>query len=271
MIKKIKRSKIIPEGKKSTKMITLKEKLNRIYYTSINLDSTCKCSNLCCNTAMPSMNYCEFSLLLTEIWQKYTKEQKLELLFKSIEYFFKNEFNKFGKEIFLKPCMFLKDSKCQWYSLRSLNCRMYGLWPEDQYNARVDKFEKAYSGLLKREELPLNKQCPNVKRIDETVPITKEVIDVLFAQLDALDKKMGRFTQAQIDNKENYRTFHDWLLWLFLGEDSLVVLTRFMMGAKKEIIEDQIRILKETWIKAFTKKDIVMDMPKSIIPEEDNK
>jgi len=133
---------------------------------------------------------------------------------------------------------------------------MYGLWPEETYKARVDKFEKAYEGLLTREELPLNTQCPYVKRVDDSVELTPEIIEDLFAQLDAIDKKVGDFTDAQMDQKANYRTFHDWLLLKVFGEIWLSKLTSFMLAADKETIQAQVEALKEVISTKFAK-----DMP----------
>jgi Fe-S-cluster containining protein len=208
---------------------------------------------------MPQLNYCEFIQLSNEIWDNASKSEKLDLICKSIEYFFKNEYEKFGIETLVKPCMLLSsDSKCKYYKSRPLSCRLYGLWPEELYNARVDKFEKAYRELgLTRDQLPLNKQCPFVKRMDDSVPLTKEIIDGLYHQLDEIDKNINRYTQLQIDNKENYRAFHDWLLLSVLGEDKLVELTRFMLAANKETIADQIEAFKKVFISTFSK-----DMPK---------
>jgi len=250
---KKKKKNIIPFSKKKVKRITLKAKLTQIYNT-INLETTCKGNIACCKVAMPQMNYSEFCQLLVEIWQTYNQGEKLDLLCNSMAYFFRNEFEKWGKDIFLKPCMLLdQNGKCKNYSSRPLSCRMYGLWPEKDYNARVDKFEKAYEGMLTRSELPLNTQCHHVKRIDDSQELTSDIVNNLYQQLDILDKKVGKFTDAQIQNKENYRTFHDWLLWTFLGEDNLSALTRFMMGATKSVIEEQIVQFRETWTEAFAK------------------
>jgi Fe-S-cluster containining protein len=219
---------------------------------------------------MPQMNYSEFCQMLNTIWMKADKLEKLDLLCISIEYFFRNEFEKWGKDALVKPCMLLdKDGRCRYYDVRPLSCRMYGLWPEEMYNARVDKFEEAYKGLLTREELPLNKQCPYVERVDSTVEITPEVISHLYSRLDELDKKVGNFTDAQIEQKENYRTFHDWLLWTFLGEDNLVALTRFMLGADRAILEDQIEQFRKTWTEAFSKEAPKMKLVDSVEEEDD--
>jgi len=244
-------------SKKPTKKIELKQVLHDIYYGFINLDSTCNGTCECCKTACPSMNYCEFSQLINEIWKTTDRSEKIEIICKSVEYFFYNQFEKFGMKTLIKPCMLLSEkNRCKWYEFRPLNCRLYGLWPSTMYKERVDKFEKAYDGLLKREQLPLNTQCPYVKMKDESKPLTKEVIEELFKQLDMLDSRVGNFSEAQIGQKANYRTFHDWLLLKIFGEDWLVKLTDFMMAASFQTIEAQIACLKDVIRQKFAK-----DMP----------
>lgn len=239
------------------KSITLKERLHQIYYDTINLDTTCQSKCDCCKVAMPQMNFCEFSQLINEIWDTSSKSNKIELICTSIEYFFRNQFEKWNMESLIKPCMLLsQDGKCKYYDSRPLNCRIYGLWPEDAYTDRVDHFEEAYEGLLKREDLPLNKQCPYVKRVDESVTITSDLLNGLFAQLDAVDKKMGNFTDAQLDQKENYRTFHDWLLLKIFGEEWLIKLTDFIIAADKNSMVDLIEQIKKSSREKFAK-----DMP----------
>ncbi len=138
------------------------------------------------------------------------------------------------------------------------NCKMYGLWPEEDYNKRVDNFAKRYAKYgLSREELPLYKQCPFVKRVDDNVELTSEVIDALYKRIDNLDKEIGDFTDLQIENKENYRTFHDWLLLRIFGETWLTQLTAFILAADKETLKDQITQIKVAVCDAFSK-----DMPK---------
>jgi len=237
---------------------TLEEKLHEIYYNTVNLDTTCKGVCECCNVACPSMFYSEFSNLISKIWEQTSKSEKIEMICKSIEYYFKNKFEQYGKEIFIKPCLLLKDGKCKWYEQRGINCRLYGLWSDESYNQRVDRFEKAYSEFgLKREDLPLYKQCKNVKRIDESKPINDEVISQLYSRLDELDKKVGSFSEAQVKNRENYRTFSDWLLFKILGEAWLVGMTDFILSANKEQIDDLIKQIQIAVTDKFSK-----DMPR---------
>lgn len=242
----------------NTPSITLSEYIRGINENYVNLNTTCNHNCECCKVAMPSMNYCSFVDIVTDIWNTYSDEEKLNLIFTSIEYFFRYDYNKWGMDSLVKPCMLLdKDGLCKIYSKRPLNCRMYGLWPKENYEARVDKFEKAYSSLgLKREDLPLNTQCPHVKRVDDSIPITTELIEELFSKLDEMDKKIGNFSSLQVAQKENYRTFADWLLFKIFGPDWLAKLTSFAMAADKNTMEEQIKVIKEVFTKEFSKTGV---------------
>ena len=246
-------------GKATTsksKPVPLKDRLQKVY-TTVNLETTCDGRCECCRVAMPQFNYCEFCQLINEIWDTTSRSDKIRLICTSIEYFFRNEFEKWGIDTLIKPCMLLgEDGKCMYYESRPLSCRIYGLWPDDVYKERVDKFEKAYEGLLTRDEIPLNTQCPFVERVDNSVELTKEVIEDLYAKLDTIDKQIGDFTDAQMEQKENYRTFHDWLLLKIFGEDFLSELTSFMLAADKETIVAQLDALKTVISEKFSK-----DMP----------
>lgn len=252
-IKKVTSKKIKAEYKKHA---NLKNVLQSIYHDHVNLETTCNHNLCCCETAMPMLSSSEFTQVITDLWKDLDAEGKITIICKSIEYFFKYDYEKWGKDTLLKPCMFLNKGKkiCDIYENRPLNCRLYGLWPSDSYNKRVDRFEKVYSQYgLKREELPLNTQCPHVKRKDDSKPITEEVIEGLFNKLNDIDKKSDSFTNLQIEQKENYRTFHDWLLLKIYGEDWLSKLTAFIMAADKETMQDQleqiIKAMKESFLK----------------------
>jgi Fe-S-cluster containining protein len=244
---------------KKVKLTNLDSVLQGIYNDQIDLSTTCNHKCECCRTAMPMHNYCEFVNIISKLWEELDNKEKLNLIITSIEYFFSVEYKKWAEKSLIKPCMLLDDGTglCKIYKRRPLSCRMYGLWPKEDYEKRVDRFEKIYSQYgLKREDLPLNKQCSFVKRIDDSKPITTEVINGLFKQLDELDGKIGNFSELQISQKENYRTFHDWLLLKVLGEEWLSKLTIFMLGVDKDKIEDQINAIVNVWTKEFTDKGV---------------
>ena len=231
---------------KRTKRTDLDSALQEIYYGKVNLDSTQTCECTCCVTAMPSLNLCEFTSIISHVWKTFGKEDKINLICGSIEYFLKNELEKFGIQTLIKPCMLFdrKTKLCRVYTRRPLSCRLFGLWPQEAYNARVARFAKAYAPWgLSAGDLPLNSQCALVKRNDESVTLTNDLIGDLYASLDKIDKTVGNFSDLRISQKENYRSFHDWLLLKVFGEDFLASMTSFVLAADREKIEDMIRAL----------------------------
>jgi len=246
------------------KRTNLKSTLQSIYNDTVSMQTTCCHTCECCNVAMPQINYSEFVQIVITVWKEKSHEEILNVICKSLEYFFRYEYEKWGMDALIKPCMLLgKDNMCTVYEDRPLSCRLYGLWPEEMYNKRVDKFTKAYEKYgLKKEDLPLHSQCPLVKRVDPSVALTEEVIDGLFKQLDDLDKKIGDFSEAQVRQKENYRTFHDWLLLNILGENWLSQLTTFILAADLSTMKDQIEALKVVIRDNF--KDKLPDISKII-------
>ena len=239
---------------KRMKRTNLDSALQEIYYGKVNLDSTQTCECFCCKVAMPSMQFCEFTSIISHVWTKFGKEDKINLICTSIEYFLKNELEKFGIQTLVKPCMLLdrKTNLCRIYTKRPLSCRLFGLWPQDAYNARVERFAKAYAPWgLSAGDLPLNSQCALVKRNDDSVPLTNNLIGDLYASLDKIDKTIGNFSDLRISQKENYRSFHDWLLLKVFGEPWLEAMTNFLMAATREQIEDLIRALRVEVAKNF--------------------
>lgn len=247
-----------PKSLKKKKVLNLKSVLQSIYHDYVNMETTCAHKCECCNVAMPQMNYSEFAQVVTVVWNKLSKDEKINIICKSIEYFFRNEYSKWGMDSLIKPCMLLdSEGRCKIYEDRPLNCRLYGLWPKEEYEKRVQRFTEAYAKYnLKREDLPLNTQCSFVKRVDESKPLTTDLINDLFKKLDSLDADVGGFSDLQVQQKENYRTFHDWLLLKIYGEKWLILLTTFIMAATREQMEDQIRQLNMVVRETFSKTDL---------------
>lgn len=220
-------------GQKShKKVVPLRDKLQEIY-GMVNLETTCCRQGVCCMVACPQMNFSEATQILDRIWSEWSQEDKKKLIMKSIRYYFSNSM--------IKACPMLgKDEDgnfgCRVYEDRPLMCRLYGQWPEATYERRVKAFENATG--FERHDLPLNTQCSHVKRKDDSIELTEEIIDGLTAKLDLLDAKVGSFTPEQIEKRGNYMTIHDWVLIKFFGEEKMAILTDFLLAAKKEEIED---------------------------------
>ena len=254
---------ILAEAKVKRKN-NLKETLDKVY-NSVDLATTgceitvCRCA--CCRVAMPQMNYCEFVQMVTNLWNSSENNRKTEIICKSIEYFFKNEYEKWGMDHLIKPCQFVdKVGRCTVYNDRPLSCRTFGLWPEEEYENRVSKFEEAYKEYgLTRDDLPLSKQCKMIRRADGSTELTMDELNKLFGSLDKIDKTVGGFTDLQIKNKENYRTFHDWLLLKIFGEEWLTQLTTFMMSATREQMEDLLVSLHDVVEEKLKSGDLEID------------
>lgn len=215
-------------AKTPNKIVSLKEKLQAVY-NYISLDTTCPGHCVCCNVACPQMNYSEFLVILDKIYNDCPKYTRLNILKTSIKYFF--------SQSIVKPCPLLDGTHCSVYKDRPLSCRMYGLWPEDAYEERVSKFMEATG--MKREEIPLNTQCKYVKRVDESKPLTKEVIDGLYQAINDIDISIEKYTEEQVSKKYNQRTWHDWFMVTVFGENNLADMSKFFLAAPtKEVIDD---------------------------------
>lgn len=157
------------------------------------------------------------------------------------------------------------------------NCRLYGLWPSNLYEKRVRNVAKALQ--RSKEEIPLNIQCPYVKRSAVTcekcggdgvivtisegtssgelcsdcdglgivIPqdLTEDEINKVFKQLDKLDKKFGKLTDEQIAKYWNYRTIHDWALFIFFGEGWLRQMTGVAIESKDEDVEAFLKVYEK--------------------------
>jgi Fe-S-cluster containining protein len=216
---------------KKAKKRTLQDKLQEVY-SIVNLETSCCRQCVCCLTACPQMNYSEAVQILDHIWDTWSQDEKKKLLVKSVKYFFSNSV--------IKACPLLGKMDngqygCRVYEDRPLNCRMYGQWPEDMYEKRVEGFLSVTE--MDRKEVPLNTQCAHVERVDEN-PLTEDMINNLYSFLDNIDLKIGTFTTKQVERNYNKRTIHDWVLAKFWGEERLTTMTDYFLAAKEEEVED---------------------------------
>jgi Fe-S-cluster containining protein len=220
------------QRKKHGNVVTLRKKLRDIY-DMVNLETTCCRQCVCCSVACPQMNFCEATQILDEVWSKWSQDDKKALVVKSMRYYFSNSM--------VKACPLLGEMEdelpgCRVYEDRPLNCRMYGQWPKEQYEKRVTTFQSITG--FRREDLPLNTQCDHVRRVDDSIELTGEIIDGLTSSLDLLDVRINKYKPEQIDKRFNYRTIHDWVLLKFLGEEKLTIITDFLLAAKREEVDD---------------------------------
>ena len=154
--------KVQPISVPQRKIVELTDVLNRIY-SKEDLSTTCLRQCTCCRVACPQMKYCEASSIIDHIWSTWSKEDKKAVLVTAVKYFFSDSL--------IKPCPLIDGKSCKVYDRRPLNCRLYGMWPADSWEERVAMFSKSTG--LPREKLPLNTQCPNVRRKPQVCPSCK--------------------------------------------------------------------------------------------------
>lgn len=206
---------------------TLREKLQSIY-TSINLETTCPGHCVCCHIACPQMNSSEFLVIAEKLYNTINKVDRIEILKKCVRYFFSTKL--------IKPCPLLDGKRCSVYADRPLSCRLFGQWPEDMYEERVQRFMSVTG--MKREEIPLNKQCEYVRRVDTSIPLTRENVQALYDDLNNVDQVVQKYSDEQIAQRYNQRTWHDWFMVSVFGEERLADLSNFFLAAETQDVVD---------------------------------
>ena len=251
-------------------LLDLGEKLQKIRSSSGDLSTSCCRQCGCCRVACPQMKYSEALQILNHIWNQWERKDIRELLVTSVRYFFSRSL--------IKPCPLLKNNGCGIYNDRPINCSLYGLWPKDVYQKRVENLAKKLD--LKVEQIPLNTQCPFVKPISGKFP-TEQQIEYTFNLLDDLDFailsapnaaemaglneeekkalviKRQKEWKMKIKHGWNYRVLHDWILVLFWGEEALIKMTSIAMSATPEQLEDlinNIALTADTLLDSLEKK-----------------
>jgi len=250
------------------KLVTLRKRLHDIYAAE-DLSTVCCRQCTCCRVMCPQMKYSEADNIIDRAWNEWNRADKKALLVSSVRYFFSDSL--------VKPCLLLDGVTCRVYEDRPLNCRLYGMWPAEEHARRVERFCKSTG--LPADRIPLNVQCPNVRRspVDcseckgggqvvtggvapdwilgecpkcggkgkvPQPPLTKEATDRLFAALDGLDAAMG-MSDMKIKSGWNYRTLHDWVLLKFWGEDTLVQWTNMLIGNSQEERDEVLKLFED--------------------------
>lgn len=233
-------------------MLDLNEVLQGIYDAEGSLETTCCRQSGCCRVACPQMHYSEAILIWNKILSKWTREEKKQFLIQSVRHFFSRSL--------IKPCpLFGKigpsQDGCRIYANRPLNCRLYGLLPEDVYAQRVQSLAEKLG--LESTQIPLNKQCQWVRRVNGQM-LTSEAVSRLDNALNVVDEivlqndVMGRQeigpkgptkdqlrrakTEARSKVRKGwaYRTIADWALYFVFGEDFLSMMTQKLLSMSNE-------------------------------------
>ena len=224
----------------------LAKHLDGIYSSCGSLETTCCRQCTCCRVACPQMKFCEASQILSDVFNNWPKKDKAEFLLQCVRLFFSKSL--------VKPCPLLHGNQCRTYAHRPLNCRLYGLWPAVAWEQRVERFAKAMK--TERQNLPLNTQCQWVRRKDRGLgSLTDESIAEMFRKLDHIDvrtlsseaKSSGerKAWELKVEKGWNYRTIHDWALYVFYGEDMLSSMTLMVKQASDAQLDALLKTMEE--------------------------
>jgi len=217
-------------------MIDLRDKLQQTYALHGSLETTCCRQCGCCRVNCPMMTFSEASVILTKVWNEWPKEDLKKFLSICIKHFFSRSL--------VKPCPLLQGSDCRIYLDRPLHCRLYGQIPAEDYAKRVESKCKELN--LPKEQIPLNTQCPKVRRKAGS-SLTSEMIQDMENALNCIDevvlskKYRPAEARAKIKKSWNLRKIEDWALFVFLGEDLLVKMSKVAMLSTPEELRKQIK------------------------------
>ncbi len=210
---------------------------NLIPETKGCMDNICKkknrCNSWCCRIQTPQLLYSEFLLIWDYISKNWNDDEVLDLLEKSML----NAVN----EIPSKGCVFFngENNLCKIHKKRSLNCRIYGITPDEEFNPRYEKIKKEYSNIIGAVIKP---QCELVSTIDENKISVKDTKN-WWNKIVKVERSIGIPKKMVTDEiGGSYRTCHDHVLLYNMPENVLNSLAGIKMYNKEM---DKIKAVKE--------------------------
>jgi len=217
------------------KFHSLSEDLNSVY-DSLPETVGCKdniakkedsCGAWCCREQSPSVWFVEFLNSLTNHIFKMSVDDFIELIQKCLrKYLLIDKGN---------GCvMWDRDTKsCTHHNTRPINCRFYGVTPEEEFKPRYDRLK-----VLNNDIKP---QCNLIKLKSGEKFMSKELIDSSFDFIKDLEERIGVPSHFLNDSQGgSYRSYHEHILVWILGEDKMcdmsVVRSSNSIVVKKKLI-----------------------------------
>jgi len=208
------------------------------------MENNCKkegCNSWCCRIQCPQMLYVEFLYVMSTVMQKWPTEQIAKLIDKSVKAYVKG--------VATKGCIFFDEETnlCLVHRHRSLNCRIYGITPEEEFHPRYLKVKEMYK------DVPLviiKDQCNLCKTANDYV-VTTDDTSKWWNKLVDIEKSIG--VRKQLINDDaggSYRTPHDHVLQYFLKEETLDNLQKIRLYANESEKEKAV----ETFLLSFHHK-----------------
>jgi len=149
------------------------------------------------------------------------------------------------------------------YDWRQLKCRTYGLIPKTLYDWIVESVAKE-SG-VKKDALPMCKQCDQVKIIPECIKgregdfpdgkMTERMIRKMEMDIRDIDISLGMSPSLQAKGY-GFLTYHDWHLLFELGEEFMEKLTLVRKNPNDEGKEQFLKSLADSLVTAASKENL---------------
>jgi len=207
------------------------------------------CAGWCCSLQTPQLLYSEFLLVWNFISKNWNNDQVCNLFEKCML----TAIN----EVPSKGCVFFdkKNKLCTIHSLRSLNCRIYGITPEKEFKPRYEKLKEEYKNII---GAVLKPQCELVSTINGS-EVTVKDIERWWKDLEKIEEKIG-IPHRLITDKVggSYRTTHDHILLYNMPENILNSLAGIKMyenySKRIETVSDIISNIRNHFQKKREKK-----------------
>jgi len=175
-----------------------------------NVDSNCK--GWCCQIQCPQLLYSEFLLIWNYISNNWTDNQICDLIERSMMTVVSGSPT--------KGCVFFdNESKlCNIHKKRPLNCRIYGITPDEEFKPRYEKLKELYKSVLGAVIKP---QCDLVSTCNGK-EVTIEDTSKWWKKINNIERSIGLPKKMITDDiGGSYRTPHDHILFYTMPENVL--------------------------------------------------
>jgi len=208
---------------------------------NISASENC-CKAICCRIQTPQLLYSEFLLIWNHISKKWNDEEICDLFEKCM-------LNAID-ELPSKGCVFFDDEKyiCKVHKKRPLNCRIYGITPDEEFNPRYEKLKKEYDSISGAVILP---QCSLVSTVDNK-EVTTEDTNRWWNEIVEIEKSIGIPKKMVTDAMGgSYRSPHDHVLLYNMPENVLNSLSGIKIYKnefdKKRMVKELIGVIKSVF------------------------
>jgi len=201
-----------------------------------NINKEDGCGGWCCQIQFPQLLYCEFLYIWKHIKKNFSNEDLCNIIEQSMMNVVKGDMT--------KGCIFFnKETKlCKIHNVRPLNCYLYGITPEEEFDIRFKKMKEKYKHNL---GMKIKEQCDMVSTCNNKELTTKDT-KRFWNELVEIEKEMG-IEEENINDKTggSYRSPHDHLLFFLMPDNVLSGLAGIQMYSDAS---DKIKTVNEIMV-----------------------